>query len=45
KEEAGLETAKLRSEKEVQEREQHAQVEAQKNLEENLQQFSFAFFE
>ncbi|GJS54171.1 DNA (cytosine-5)-methyltransferase 1B-like protein [Tanacetum coccineum] len=45
KEEAGMETAKLHSEKEVQEREQHAQVEAQKNLEENLQQFSFAFFE
>ncbi|KAI3782969.1 hypothetical protein L2E82_13030 [Cichorium intybus] len=38
KEEAGMKTTKLRDEKEVQDREQHADVEAQKNLEENLQQ-------
>nr|GEU89847.1 RNA-directed DNA polymerase, eukaryota, reverse transcriptase zinc-binding domain protein [Tanacetum cinerariifolium] len=42
--EAGMKTAKLHGEKEVQDREQHAQVEAQKNLEENLHLFSFAFF-
>lgn len=33
-----MKTTKLRDEKEVQDREQHADVEAQKNLEENLQQ-------
>ncbi|KAM7496101.1 hypothetical protein LguiA_020515 [Lonicera macranthoides] len=38
KEEAGMKTAKLRDEKEVLDRQQHAAVEAQKNLEENLQQ-------
>ncbi|PWA78512.1 structural maintenance of chromosomes (SMC) family protein [Artemisia annua] len=38
KEEAGMKTAKLQDEKEVQDREQHADLEAQKNLEENLQQ-------
>ncbi|XP_024965510.1 structural maintenance of chromosomes protein 1 [Cynara cardunculus var. scolymus] len=38
KEEAGMRTTKLRDDKEVQDREQHADVEAQKNLEENLQQ-------
>ncbi|XAR61094.1 hypothetical protein NMG60_11034705 [Bertholletia excelsa] len=38
KEEAGMKTAKLRDEKEVLDRQQHADVEAQKNLEENLQQ-------
>ncbi|KAL4571973.1 hypothetical protein LXL04_018741 [Taraxacum kok-saghyz] len=38
KEEAGMKTTKLRDEKEVQDREQNADVEAQKNLEENLQQ-------
>ncbi|KAI7730151.1 hypothetical protein M8C21_001439 [Ambrosia artemisiifolia] len=38
KEEAGMKTTKLKDEKEVQDREQHADVEAQKNLEENLQQ-------
>ncbi|XP_052171727.1 structural maintenance of chromosomes protein 1 isoform X2 [Diospyros lotus] len=38
KEEAGMKTAKLRDEKEVQDRQQHADIEAQKNLEENLQQ-------
>ncbi|KAH7837895.1 hypothetical protein Vadar_019309 [Vaccinium darrowii] len=38
KEEAGMKTSKLRDEKEVQDRQQHADIEAQKNLEENLQQ-------
>ncbi|XP_042517356.1 structural maintenance of chromosomes protein 1 isoform X2 [Macadamia integrifolia] len=38
KEDAGMKTAKLRDEKEVQDRQQHADIEAQKNLEENLQQ-------
>ncbi|KAI3801077.1 hypothetical protein L1987_29178 [Smallanthus sonchifolius] len=38
KEEAGMKTTKLRDEKEVHDREQHADLEAQKNLEENLQQ-------
>ncbi|GJW23826.1 hypothetical protein Tco_0037637 [Tanacetum coccineum] len=38
KKEAGMKTAKLHGEKKVQDREQHAEVEAQKNLEENLQQ-------
>ncbi|KAI3741954.1 hypothetical protein L1987_59633 [Smallanthus sonchifolius] len=38
KEEAGMKTTKLRDEKEVQDREQHADLEAQKNLDENLQQ-------
>ncbi|KAK7277559.1 hypothetical protein RJT34_22574 [Clitoria ternatea] len=40
KEEAGMKTAKLREEKEVQDRKQHADSEAQKNLEENLQQLT-----
>ncbi|KAI4301093.1 hypothetical protein L6164_034409 [Bauhinia variegata] len=38
KEEAGMKTAKLRDEKEVRDRQQQADIEAQKNLEENLQQ-------
>ncbi|RDX71868.1 Structural maintenance of chromosomes protein 1 [Mucuna pruriens] len=38
KEEAGMKTAKLREEKELLDRQQHANSEAQKNLEENLQQ-------
>lgn len=38
KEDAGMRTAKLRDEKEVLDRQQHADMEAQKNLEENLQQ-------
>ncbi|GLJ44239.1 hypothetical protein SUGI_0924170 [Cryptomeria japonica] len=38
KEEAGLKTAKLRNEREVYDRQQQADIEAQKNLEENLQQ-------
>ncbi|KAJ1397833.1 Structural maintenance of chromosomes protein [Sesbania bispinosa] len=38
KEEAGMKTAKLREEKELLDRQQHADSEAQKNLEENLQQ-------
>ncbi|KAB2602290.1 structural maintenance of chromosomes protein 1 [Pyrus ussuriensis x Pyrus communis] len=38
KEDAGMKTAKLRDEKEVLDRQQHADLEAQKNLEENLQQ-------
>uniref|UniRef100_A0A5B7C5C0 Structural maintenance of chromosomes protein n=1 Tax=Davidia involucrata TaxID=16924 RepID=A0A5B7C5C0_DAVIN len=38
KEEAGMKTTKLRDEKEVLDRQQHANTEAQKNLEENLQQ-------
>lgn len=38
KEDAGMRTAKLRDEKEVLDRQQHADIEAQKNLEENLQQ-------
>ncbi|KAJ0796711.1 putative structural maintenance of chromosomes protein [Helianthus annuus] len=38
KEEAGMKTTKLKDEKEVHDREQLADVEAQKNLEENLQQ-------
>lgn len=33
-----MRTAKLRDEKEVLDRQQHADIEAQKNLEENLQQ-------
>lgn len=33
-----MKTAKLRDEKEVLDRQQHADIEAQKNLEENLQQ-------
>ncbi|KAJ8639255.1 hypothetical protein MRB53_015949 [Persea americana] len=40
KEDAGTKTAKLRDEKEVLDRQQHADVEAQKNVEENLQQLS-----
>ncbi|URE01507.1 structural maintenance of chromosomes protein [Musa troglodytarum] len=38
KEEAGMKTAKLRDEKEVQDRQLHADIEVQQNLEENLQQ-------
>lgn len=38
KEEAGMKTAKLREEKELLDSQQHANSEAQKNLEENLQQ-------
>ncbi|CAM8933284.1 unnamed protein product [Rhodiola kirilowii] len=38
KEEAGMKTAKLRDEKEVLDRKQHADIEAQKNLQENLHQ-------
>ncbi|GMY06271.1 structural maintenance of chromosomes protein 1, partial [Fagus crenata] len=38
KEDAGMKTGKLRDEKEVLDRQQHADIEAQKNLEENLQQ-------
>ncbi|XP_065873232.1 structural maintenance of chromosomes protein 1 [Euphorbia lathyris] len=38
KEDAGMKTVKLRDEKEVLDRQQHADMEAQKNLEENLQQ-------
>ncbi|KAF5482401.1 hypothetical protein F2P56_002975 [Juglans regia] len=38
KEDAGMKTAKLRDEKEVLDRQQHADTEVQKNLEENLQQ-------
>ncbi|MCD7467409.1 Structural maintenance of chromosomes protein 1 [Datura stramonium] len=38
KEEAGMKTAKLRDEKEVFDRQQRADIDAQKNLEENLQQ-------
>lgn len=40
KEDAGMKTAKLRDEKEVLDRQQHADIEAQKNLEENFQQLS-----
>ncbi|GLU07763.1 hypothetical protein SLE2022_247110 [Rubroshorea leprosula] len=40
KEDAGMKTAKLRDEKEVLDRQQHADIEAQRNLEENLQQLS-----
>ncbi|XVE77921.1 hypothetical protein DITRI_Ditri13aG0103100 [Diplodiscus trichospermus] len=40
KEDAGMKTARLRDEKEVLDRQQHADIEAQKNLEENLQQLS-----
>ncbi|KAK3026158.1 hypothetical protein RJ639_040545 [Escallonia herrerae] len=38
KEDAGMKSAKLREEKDVHDRQQHADIEAQKNLEENLQQ-------
>ncbi|KAF9607877.1 hypothetical protein IFM89_003581 [Coptis chinensis] len=38
KEEAGMKTAKLRDEKDVQDRQQHADLEKQNNLEENFQQ-------
>ncbi|KAI3460958.1 hypothetical protein Pfo_017621 [Paulownia fortunei] len=38
KEEAGMKTAKLKDEKEVLDRQQNADIEAQKNLEENVQQ-------
>lgn len=38
KEDAGMKTAKLRDEKELLDRQQHTDIEAQKNLEENLQQ-------
>ncbi|XP_025644726.1 structural maintenance of chromosomes protein 1 [Arachis hypogaea] len=38
KEKAGMKTAKLREEKELLDRQQHADSEAKKNLEENLQQ-------
>ncbi|XP_009766461.1 structural maintenance of chromosomes protein 1 [Nicotiana tabacum] len=38
KEEAGMKTAKLRDEKEVLDRQQRADIDAEKNLEENLQQ-------
>lgn len=38
KEDAGMKTAKLRDEKEVLDRQQYVDLEAQKNLEENLQQ-------
>ncbi|CAK8571767.1 unnamed protein product [Lathyrus sativus] len=38
KEEAGMKTAKLKEEKELLDRQQHADTEAQKNLEENLKQ-------
>ncbi|KAL5796522.1 hypothetical protein ACOSQ2_001342 [Xanthoceras sorbifolium] len=40
KEDAGMKTAKLRDEKEVLDRQQHADIEVLKNLEENLQQLS-----
>ncbi|XP_022758412.1 structural maintenance of chromosomes protein 1-like isoform X2 [Durio zibethinus] len=40
KEDAGMKTAKLRDEKEVLDRQQHIDIEAQKNLDENLQQLS-----
>ncbi|XP_073102546.1 structural maintenance of chromosomes protein 1 [Elaeis guineensis] len=40
KEDAGMKTAKLRDEKEVLDRQLHADVEAQKNFEENLQQLT-----
>lgn len=40
KEDAGTKTTKLRDEKEVLDRQLHADVEAQKNLEENLQQLT-----
>ncbi|XP_039020328.1 structural maintenance of chromosomes protein 1-like [Hibiscus syriacus] len=40
KEDAGMKTAKLRDEKELLDRQQHTDIEAQKNLEENLQQLS-----
>ncbi|KAK6120032.1 hypothetical protein DH2020_046162 [Rehmannia glutinosa] len=38
KEEAGMQTAKLKNEKEVLDRQQNADIETQKNLEENFQQ-------
>ncbi|XP_042407502.1 structural maintenance of chromosomes protein 1-like [Zingiber officinale] len=38
KEEAGMKTAKLRDEKDVQDRQLHANIEVEQNLEENLQQ-------
>lgn len=38
KDKAGTETSQLRDEKEVQDRQQHTDIEAQRNLEENLQQ-------
>lgn len=38
KEKAGMKTAKLRDEKDVLDRQQHADIEAKKNLEENCQQ-------
>ncbi|KAJ6773725.1 STRUCTURAL MAINTENANCE OF CHROMOSOMES SMC FAMILY MEMBER [Salix purpurea] len=38
KEDAGMKTVRLRDEKEVLDRQQHADMEVQKNLEENLQQ-------
>ncbi|CAN1270479.1 Structural maintenance of chromosomes protein 1 [Linum perenne] len=38
KENAGMKTSRLRDEKEVLDRQQHADMEAEKNLEENLQQ-------
>ncbi|XP_073063509.1 structural maintenance of chromosomes protein 1-like [Primulina eburnea] len=38
KEEAGMKTAKLKDEKEVLDRQQNADIEARKNLEENIQQ-------
>ncbi|KAK8506157.1 hypothetical protein V6N13_002797 [Hibiscus sabdariffa] len=37
---AGMKTAKLRDEKELLDRQQHTDIEAQKNLEENLQQLN-----
>ncbi|GAV83648.1 SMC_N domain-containing protein/SMC_hinge domain-containing protein [Cephalotus follicularis] len=40
KEEAGMKTVKLKDEKEVLDRQQHADTEAQKNLQENLQQLT-----
>ncbi|KAK3193546.1 hypothetical protein Dsin_024856 [Dipteronia sinensis] len=40
KEDAGMKTAKLRDEKEVLDRQQHADIEVLKNLEENFQQLS-----
>ncbi|KAJ9696934.1 hypothetical protein PVL29_008929 [Vitis rotundifolia] len=40
KEDAGMKTAKLRDEKELLDRQQHADTEARKNLEENLQELT-----
>lgn len=40
KEEAGTKTAKLREEKELLDRQQHADLDAEKNLQENLEQLT-----